>query len=192
MTRRAAFAGFTTALLLAGPAWAGHHRWDISEVFSNADGTIQFVELHSLFNGEPGLGPFTLTSNSTVFNFVTNLPNSSTANTWVLCATAGFSQLIGAPTPDYVIPDGFVNTAGDTITYAGGADTVVLGALPTDGVTSVDDSGTPGQNSPTNFAGAAGSVDATLAIDALPAWGIVALVGMGLLFASGLLRRQTA
>jgi hypothetical protein len=56
----------------------------------------------------------------------------------------------------------------------------------------VDDLGTPGQNSPTNFAGAAGSVDATLAIDTLPAWGIVALLGIGLLFASGLLRRQTA
>jgi hypothetical protein len=191
MSLRVVLAGFSAALLLAGPAWAGHHRWDISEVFSNADGTVQFVELFSAFDGEAGLGPFTLTSNSTVFNFVTNLPSASTANTWALCATAGFAALPGAPTPDYVIPDNFVNTAGDTLNYAG-VDIVVLGALPTDGVTSVDDSGTPGQNSPTNFAGTTGSVNATLAIDILPAWGIVALVGMALLFASGLLRRQTA
>lgn len=190
MGLRVAVAGLAGALLIAGPAWAGHHRWDISEAFYASD-SIQFVELVSLNDGEAGLGPFSLTSTSGgSLSFVTNLPSAATANTWVLCATAGFAALPGAPPPDYVLPDGFLDPAGDTVNYAG-VDIVAFPAFPTDGVTSLSDSGTPGMNTPRNFAGVSGSVNAALAVPTLPAWAIIGLVGMALLLASGLLRRSS-
>ena len=34
-----------TLLFLPSVAGAGAHTWDVNELFSNADGTIQFVEL---------------------------------------------------------------------------------------------------------------------------------------------------
>lgn len=35
-----------TVLWLSPPVLAGSHLWVINEVFSNADGTVQFVEMH--------------------------------------------------------------------------------------------------------------------------------------------------
>ena len=36
---------FLLGLLATGNATAGIHTWDIVEVFSNADGTVQYIEL---------------------------------------------------------------------------------------------------------------------------------------------------
>ncbi|MFP6607219.1 MAG: hypothetical protein VCC19_11635, partial [Myxococcota bacterium] len=49
--RRLAFALGLWATCHAGPALAGIHTWDVNEVFSNADGTIQFVELWEAAGG---------------------------------------------------------------------------------------------------------------------------------------------
>ena len=35
---------------------ASFHLWDIVEIFSSADGTIQFIELSTTSSGEQGLG----------------------------------------------------------------------------------------------------------------------------------------
>lgn len=183
MTVRHLAAGLALLFLLPGPARAGHHRWDITEVFSGPKRKVQFIEMFSENDNEAALGSFTLTTNAKSFNFVTNLPSSATANTWVLIATSDFAELPGAPTPDYVIPAGFVNTNGDTINYANGADVVVLGPLPTDGETSVDRNGVPGPNSPTNFAGDSGSVTLNLSIPTSSRLGLVVLVGALLLVA---------
>ena len=53
--------------LLTGIASAGIHTWDVNEVFSNSDGTIQFVELWESAGGadETGVGNGTITSAAT-------------------------------------------------------------------------------------------------------------------------------
>ena len=46
--RRTVEAGCVSLGLLvcgAGPLLAGAHTWNVNEVFSNADGTVQFIEL---------------------------------------------------------------------------------------------------------------------------------------------------
>lgn len=181
-------------LSISAPVLAGHHQWDISEVFSNSDGTIQFVEIFGIADNEQGLNGFGLTSNSGgSFTFNANLPSSSTANTWTLVATSGFAALPAAPAPDYVLPDNFFDASGDTIVYAGGADSWAFGAVPINGVDSLDRTSGVGRNSPTNFAGASGSVNASGIPAAAPVttiFGVIVLVGIILLMTSGMLRRR--
>lgn len=148
----------------AMPAMATFHLWDINEIFTNSDGTIQFIEFTSVDLGQQFLGGETLTTNANNFLFPGDLAGS-TANKSFLMATAGFAALTGAVTPDYVIPDGFIaTTGGDTITLVDiGIDADVItfgnGILPTDGVTSLNRNMSTGLNSPTNFADEAGSID---------------------------------
>lgn len=166
-----------------GPALAGHHLWDVHEIFSNADGTIQFIELWESTgdNAENGIGPFGVTSNANTFQFVTNLPPGDTGFKFVLLATSGFAALPGAVTPDYIIPDNFFSINGDSINYAGGLDilTFGLGVLPTDGVVSLNRDLTTGTNSPTNFAGAIGSIDLSgPEVPALSTWGLAVMAAL--------------
>ncbi len=161
--------------VLATPAaWASFHFFQIEEIFSNADGTVQYVVLHEVagMNGENFLGGHTFTSTSggttQTFTFPTDLPGgdqgpygqmpSLTAFARVLIATQGFAQL-GLATPDYVIPNGFLPLTNGTINYAG-VDQVSYTALPTDGVTAINRSGMTLQNLATNFAGQSASVTA--------------------------------
>jgi len=60
--------------------------------------------------------------------------------------------------PDYTLPDNFVDPKGDTVVYASGADMLTFDSLPTNGVDSIDSLLMVGTNSPTNFAGVTGSV----------------------------------
>jgi len=177
-------------MLAASPTRAGHHQWDISEAFSNASGTVQYVEMIGLGNNEQALGPWTLTSTTNTLNFVTNLPSSATLNTWVLCATSNFAGLPGGITPDYIIPANFFPTAGGTLNYATGAHIWNYGAVPTDGILALQRNGTTATNSPRNFAGASGSVDLLNGVPMIPSWGLALLVGALLLAGSGLLRKR--
>ena len=155
---------------LAGPpAMAGSHSWRINEVFSNADGTIQFIELKECCGlpNEIGIGNKWVSSQATGNSFVfpSNLPPNSTANKHLLLATAGFAALPGAPTPDYIIPAGFFAIKVDTLDYWF-YDTFTFGPgeLPTDCITSLHDGGGgpnfTGPNSPTNFNDETGSINA--------------------------------
>jgi len=181
-------------LSLAGSARAGHHSWDFTEIFSNSSGTVQFVELFCPANGEDGLGPWTITAGANTFTFVTNLPSATTLNTWVLIGTTAFSLLSGAPTPDYVLPASFFSTAGGTLNYASGADSWTYGTVPTNGVLSLLRNGSTATNTPKNFAGTQGSVNAggPPPVPSIAAWGLVLLVGAMLVVASGVLRRSAA
>ena len=183
-----------TATLVAGlfaarPAAAGHHLWDFTQAFSNNDGSIQFVELFTSDNSESGVGAFGITQGANSFSFVTNLPTSVTAHTWILVATPGFGTLPGGVTPDYILPAHFLNTAGGTLNYAGGVDVWAYPALSTNGHTATLRNGTQAENAPHNFAGAVGHVDLTSA-PGLPRWGLILLVGAMLLVGSGLIRRR--
>ena len=45
-----------TLVAAAGPARASFHNWDINEVFSNVDGTIQYIEFFTNGNFEVLVG----------------------------------------------------------------------------------------------------------------------------------------
>ncbi|MEE9212070.1 MAG: hypothetical protein V3U29_05395 [Phycisphaeraceae bacterium] len=158
----------------AQPAIASFHLWDITEVYSNADGTLQFIEWFTSSNLQHLLAGHVVTSDSSTYTFPINLPSSGTAVHHFLMATAGFAALPGAPTPDYIFPAGFIDTTGDTLrlrTSLGGTiwETFSFGSgeLPTDGINSLVCAIHFGSactstdvevNSPTNFAGQEGSV----------------------------------
>ncbi len=145
-------------------AQATFHTFRIDEVFSNADGTVQYVVLREAegLSGQQFLAglPFTSTHAGTTktFTFPANLPSGATAGRKALIATQGFAAL-NLVTPDYVVPNGFIATDGGTLNYAG-VDQVTYGPLPTDGVTAITRTGTPLPNAPGNFAGAGASVPA--------------------------------
>ena len=161
--------------LFAPNAGASFHTYQIHQIFSNADGTIQFVVLHEAVgeNNEHFLAGHTLTSTqggtTKTYIFNKNLPGASmgyggtpmpTAFTYVLIATQGFAAL-GLVMPDYVIPNGFLPLTNGTINYAG-VDQVTYTALPTNGSSAINRSGTIVQNVAINFAGDAGSVAAAV------------------------------
>lgn len=159
---------------VASGALAEYHTFQIEQVFSNADGTIQFVVLHEIagLNGENFLSghAFTASQGATMqsFMFNANLPGgasgyygnmpSPTAFAHVLIATQGFVNL-GLVMPDYVIPNGFLPLTNGTINYAG-VDQVSYTALPTDGVSALNRSGMTVPNLSTNFNGQSASVTA--------------------------------
>lgn len=152
------------AFALGAPVAEGSfHQFRIEQVFSNADGSVQFVVMHEAFggNGENFWAGQQLRVTdsrgvSQAITFGTNLPSSSTANKRVLIATPGFAAL-GIVTPDYSIPAHFLPTDGGTLDYAG-VNRITFSALPTDGATALMASGVAVANVATNFAGVSGSV----------------------------------
>jgi len=165
------------AVLAAPAAWATFHTYQIDEIFSNADGTVQYVVLHEAAgaDGQNLWAGHTLQSTSgnttQTYTFMANLPGGSqgpyggmsapTAFTRVLVATRGFADL-NIVTPDFIVPNGFLPLANGTVNYAG-VDQVTYTALPTDGVTAVNRSGATIQNLATNYAGMSASVAAAVA-----------------------------
>jgi hypothetical protein len=152
------------AMLMSSSGQASFHTFALNEFYSNADGSIQFIELREGFgvSGQQFLNGHMLTSTqgstTHTFPFPSNLPSNNTANQSVLIATPGFAAL-GIVTPDYIVPAGFLFPGGGTVDYAG-VDSVTYAALPVDGVTSISRSGATGVNSPQNFAGQTGSIPA--------------------------------
>jgi Ca2+-binding RTX toxin-like protein len=137
------------------------HLWTISEVYSNADGSIQFIELFTTSPGETLIAGHTITFTPTgggpAGYVVPGNLSSSTANKSLLFATQGFADL-GIVTPDFIIPSGFLSAGGGTLNLFDGVDSLTFAVLPTDGTSSLNGSGVAGVNSPTNFAGATGTV----------------------------------
>ena len=151
--------------LVATSANASFHLWRMTEVYSNADGTVQFLELAALASGEQFVSGHTLTSTrgtvSNSFTVPTDLPGDSGGKR-MLFATQGFANL-GVVTPDYILPNGFFFPAGGSINWAD-VDLWVHPALPTDGRMSLDkETGAPAINSPRNFFDQTGSVTAPTA-----------------------------
>lgn len=150
-------------------AQASFHEFRIEQVYSNADGTVQFVVMHeaSGSDGENFWAGQQLRVTDTFgatrqITFPTNLPSSSTANARVLIATPGFAAL-GLVTSDFSIPAGFLPTGGGTLNYAG-VNQITFAALPTDGVLALMASGGTTRNLATNFARASASVGAAPSI----------------------------
>lgn len=185
-------AGLVMCISLAGTqssAVAAQHLWHVKEVFTNASGSVQFIEMFDSNLGEGFVGGFTLTANSDgnikTFRFPGNTSDTfNTSNHSLLIATSGFGSLPGAVTTDFTFDQSaapnspFVgpffnpNATNITITFSGSNDSMVFtgAALPKNGVNSLTDSGAfgnppgspnigAGTNSPTNFNGTSGSVN---------------------------------
>jgi serralysin len=137
------------------------HLYDINEVFSNADGGVQFIELRvGASNGESFWSGKTITvtqgGSTHSFTFPSDLPSTQTANTSVLLATQGFANL-GVVTPNFIIPAGFLFQGSASVNFAG-VDVFSYSNLPTNGTLSAGLGGSTATNSPTNFAGQTGTV----------------------------------
>jgi hypothetical protein len=177
--------------LFAPASVASFHTFKIEQIYSNADGTVQYVVLHESL-GAPGqnqLGIHTLKTTpqggaTTTFPFVTNLPNMNTGGKRVLIATPGFAAL-GLVTPDYVFADGFVPAPAGTIDYAG-VDQVTYTNLPTDGVNALNHSGVIVPNLATNFAGQSVSVSNTCGAALYP-FPYTDVTGVGAPFCPGIM-----
>lgn len=139
--------------------------YEIVQVFSSADATIQFVDvvdfgIQDCDSGEELWAGFKLTSTGPagvkVFVFPQNLPTCKTSRKHVLIATQGFAAL-GIVTPDFVVPNGFLPLTAGSIELAQ-VSGLSWSALPTDGVTAIDATGKPMRNVATNLAGASASI----------------------------------
>ena len=90
-------------LLWASSAQASFHLYDIREIYSNGDGSIQFVELFTANNGQQFLDGHTVvasqSASTNTFTFVGSGP-SPTGNRPLLLATSGFAAACGI-TPDH-------------------------------------------------------------------------------------------
>lgn len=157
---RSIMTGVILLLVSQAPALAGGHTWDVNEVFSNADGTIQFIELKETGGGnfETGVGGHHVTSTISNFTLTSNVA-SPTGFRHILLGTATFAALPGAPTPDYIIPGNFFKVTGDTVAYDP-FDFWTFGMIPIDGSLSFNRVGGSATNSPTNYAGQTGTVSA--------------------------------
>ena len=152
-----------TLAVFAERAHASFNTFLIDEIYSNADGTIQYVVLRETAgqSGEDDLAghKLTMTHGSVVktFTFPSGLPSADTAGRHALIATPGYADL-GLARPDYLMPERFLATDGGTLDYAG-FDVFSYPPLPSDGVNALTRSGVV-PNLATNFAGLSSSVPA--------------------------------
>jgi hypothetical protein len=159
------------------------HLWQVKEVFTNASGSVQFIEMFDSFSGETSTSGKTLTANSDgnikTFTFPSNLSHATPGS--LLIATTGFGALSGAVTPDFTFDQSTTTITGSffnpnatnlTFTFSGSGDSMSFtgASLPKNGINSLTDAGavglppgTPnissGTNSPTNLLGNSGSVN---------------------------------
>lgn len=163
-------------LILGQAVFAGGHTWKVKEIFSNADGTIQYVEVWEANGtaGEIGTANHNVSSNSHFFTIPSNVASPTTFKS-LLLATQGFADL-NVVRPDYIIADNFFSLTTDSISYVPlHTMTFLAGQLPTDGVMALAADLTTVVNSPENYAGQGGSVDVGPTPPGVPAAGLTPL-----------------
>jgi hypothetical protein len=171
-------------VLHATSASAAFHLWQIKEAFSNADGSVQFIEMFDNTANENYVGGFTLQADSVVggntvsqyFTFPSDL-FVATQNRHLLIATSGFGSLPGGVTPDFTFSQSTIpivgpffnpNATSIQITFTGSSDWIQFAGtqLPKDGINSLTDTAVyattnlvSGVNSPTNLSNQTGSIN---------------------------------
>lgn len=127
-------------LVLATAVNAAPSVWFCEELYSNADGSVQFIMFSTDMPGQQFLSGQSIAASNGVtshsYTFPHDLPGDS-ANRRFLVATQGFVDL-HALSPDYVVPNGFLFLPGGSINCIGnpynGHMEASYAALPTDGV----------------------------------------------------------
>lgn len=149
----------------AAQAPAASHLWRFNELFTNADGTIQFVEMRECCGSTQEwhlIGKFMTADGTGDIVFFNHNLSPPTDHKYFLLGTEGYANLPGVPQPDFILPDGFLTTLGDTLSYWTYDQATFLygqGELPDDGYMSLQGDHTTAVNSPTNFAGETGLLD---------------------------------
>ena len=175
--------GLALVLSVSFSAHASFHLWKVNEIYSNADGSVQYVELLALAGGQQFIAGHRITSSqgsqTKSFTFPTNLPGDSAPSAGggiygtgmevdyksMLIGTQGFAAL-NLVAPDFIVPNGFLFTTNGTINFAEASAIVSYASLPTTGGLSLNVNGasmTNGLNTPTNFAGVTGFIPASAA-----------------------------
>jgi serralysin len=160
--------------------------WTIAEIYSSADGSVQFIELstHPAAGGLLGAGYQFNSQNSSAtqsHSYATGVSQFSGGGfQYLLFATSGFTQLPGAITPDYIIPNNFLfsssgNLNVQTISGQFGS-SLIYSALPTDGLNGLNASGSVVPATAINYAGQIFAVPepSTLAV---AAWAFLQVFG---------------
>lgn len=184
---RLIFASVSAAMLLPTAAHAAFHAWQIRELYTNLDGSTQFIELFTtagsqqFTNGQIIQVTEQATGTTHTFMFPSNTPDP-TDNHAILIATSDFVSL-GGPTPDFILPMEFLFSGASTMEFVGTIQgPFSYSGLPTDGINSLAIPGMTTQtNNPENYKGAMGSVPEPAA------WSMLAVGGLVLCF---LLRRR--
>src|SRR5471030_1140079 len=124
-------------LAFSGNAHATFHLWQITQLYSNADGTVQYVELMAYSSGQQYIAGHTISasqgSTTHTYTFPSNLNDDTAvmmeggsygygmgmASSYksVLLGTQGFANL-NVVTPDFIIPDGFLFTTNGRVTWS--------------------------------------------------------------------------
>lgn len=101
------------------PAEAFAHLWKITQVYSNEDGSVQFVELFTDDEGETDLSRMFLISMPAGrrFDFGQDLVGETTVDKYLLVATEGFAALPSGVEPDYIMPEDFIDIEGGAIEF---------------------------------------------------------------------------
>ena len=118
---------FSALVVVAGAAMASRpvhgasHAWAPWELYSNASGTVQFVELHNPTSANERLIGMRFIRSLGTGNISANHGSNligDTSNRYLLAATAEFEALPGAPTPDFpTLVDNFFDIDGDTVRF---------------------------------------------------------------------------
>src|SRR5262245_2049570 len=164
-TRTASILAVLGAVALASPvSLGGSHTWDVVELFTNSDGTIQFIELRETGGGagEIGVGGHQMTSAAKSFTIPGNVA-SPTSFKSILFGTPAYAALPGVPPPDFTMPVSFFSFTADTVSYVPwDSTTYTAGQLPSDGNRSLNKNAagqlSQGSSSPKNYAGTTGTV----------------------------------
>ena len=167
---------FVIPLGFAGNAFATFHLFVVDQIYTNANGSIQFIVFqqsppadnehewqgHTLKSIHDGV--------TSTFVYPHELPSNATRNRKVLVATQGFADL-GIVAPDFVMPNGFLGTGAGRVTCCDGYE-FGYAALPVDGVNAIDAARNVVPNLATNFTGVSASVTAAPAAFSLNQHGL--------------------
>ena len=148
------------AALAALPAGAVFHLFIINEIYSNADGSVQYIELTALAGGQQFTSGHAITaSNGTTTHSMTlgsNLPGDTSGHRFLI-GTASVTAAFGV-TPNYTIPANFLFPAGGSVSWGEGSDVYTHPAMPTDGTNALYRTGNQSAaGTPQNFAGVIGA-----------------------------------
>ena len=144
------------------------HIFHVNEVYSNADGNIQFIEFMGDDDHQHSWAGHSIVStdgnNTHTYAIPNDLPNAATNGKSVLVATQGFADQ-GFMAPDFVVPDNFLFTQNGAVNFPGmNEGEFIYSQLPVDGVLSLQADQTTRVNSPTNFAGNTATIALNTAI----------------------------